>query len=386
MRLAFLLYQYLPHCGMQRDFRRFVEELGQRGHQCRVYCTSWQDELIAGMELRRVPATALGSHRRHQRYFKWVQADLVRDPVDGVIGFTKMPGLDVYFAAEPCYLDKALRERGPLYRRSARFRHFANMELAVFAPTSTTDILLTAEAQGELFEQHYHTPIKRMHLLSPGVAPDRRAPEDAPRQRRAVRASLTLEPQELALLFVGSEFSTKGLDRAITALAHVSEAQPSVKSRLLVVGQDKQRHFKRLARQLGISEKVEFLGGRDDITELMLGADVLVHPALTEAVGTVLLEALVAGLPVVATDVCGYAHHVKAARAGILLPAPFSQEQLDRAVMRNIDGVFRAECRRSALQYARLTDLYSMHRLGADLIENLVGRKRKVVGAGTAIG
>ena len=170
MRLAFLLYQYLPHCGMQRDFRRFVEELGQRGHQCRVYCTSWQDELIAGMELRRVPATALGRHRRHQRYFKWVQADLVRDPVDGVIGFTKMPGLDVYFAAEPCYLDKALRERGPLYRRSARFRHFANMELAVFAPTSTTDILLTAEAQGELFEQHYHTPIKRMHLLSPGVA------------------------------------------------------------------------------------------------------------------------------------------------------------------------------------------------------------------------
>ena len=107
----------------------------------------------------------------------------------------------------------------------------------------------------------------------------------------------------------------------------------------------------------------------------MLGADLLVHPARNEAAGAVLLEALVAGLPVVVTDICGYAQHVKAARAGILLPAPFSQEQLDRVVLRYIDGIFRAECRSSALQYARLNDLYSMHRRGAELIEKLISQK-----------
>jgi UDP-glucose:(heptosyl)LPS alpha-1,3-glucosyltransferase len=82
---------------------------------------------------------------------------------------------------------------------------------------------------------------------------------------------------------------------------------------------------------------------------------------------------------VVVTDVCGYAHHIKAARAGILLPSPFSQEQLDRAVLRYIDGVFRAECRGSALQYARLTDLYSMQRVAADLIETLIRQKCEAV-------
>ena len=89
---------------------------------------------------------------------------------------------------------------------------------------------------------------------------------------------------------------------------------------------------------------------------------------------------MVAGLPVVVTDVCGYAHHVKAARAGFVLPAPFSQEQLDRAVMRNIDGVFRAECRRSALLYDKFTDLYSMHSTGADLIVDLIRQKRERTG------
>ena len=375
MKLAFLLYKYFPYGGMQRDFRRFVEEIQQRGHDCRVYYISWQGEPLAGADLRRVPARAISNHRRDERFLRWVQNDLALDPVDGVIGFNKMPGLDVYYAADPCYLDKALTERGWFYRRGERFKHFAAWERAVFGPDSDTRILLISETEQAKFTRHYHTRPERMHLLPPGVSPDRRAGEDAAQRRKAARQNLGLESQELALLFVGSGFITKGLDRAIQSLAHVREAQPSVKLRLLVVGQDKQWRFKRMAKRLGVTDAVTFLGGRDDVPDLMLGADLLVHPALAEAAGIVLLEAVVAGLPVVVTDVCGYAHHVKAARAGIVLSSPFSQEQLDRAVMRNIDGVFRAECRRSALQYENFTELYAMHSTGADLMVDLIRQK-----------
>jgi len=375
MRLAFLLYKYFPYGGMQRDFRRFVEQVQQRGHQCRVYYISWQGEPLADADLRRVPAAACSNHRRDERFLRWVQADLAADPVDGVIGFNKMPGLDVYYAADPCYLDKALTERGWLYRRGARFRHFADWERAVFGEDSDTRILLISETERIKFEQYYHTRPQRMHMLPPGVAEDQRAPEDAPERRKAMRDSMGIAAQELVLLFVGSGFITKGLDRAITAVANVRAQQPSVGVRLLVVGQDKPGRFRRLARRLGVADAVQFLGGRDDVRELMLGADLLIHPALAEAAGIVLLEAIVAGLPVVVTDVCGYAHHVEAARAGIVLPAPFFQQDLDRAVMRNIDGVFRAECRRSALLYDKWTDLYSMHSLGADLMVEIIRRK-----------
>jgi UDP-glucose:(heptosyl)LPS alpha-1,3-glucosyltransferase len=382
MRLAFLLFEYFPEGQLQREFRRCVAELRQRGHHCRVYCISWRGEALAGVDLRRVPETALTLFRRQQRFHTWVSADLASDQVDGVIGFDTMPGLDIYFAADACYLEKTLRERGSLYRRSARHRHFAAWEQAVFAPASATHILLLCAAQADEIERHYRTPPQRLHLLPPGVAAEQRAPDDAPVRRKGVRERLGLAQQDLALLFVGAEFITQGLDRAITALAHLRTEQPSVKSRLLVVGRDKPRRMQRLARRLGVADGVEFLGDRDDITELMLGADVLLHPARHEVVGSVLLEALAAGLPAVVTDNCGYAFHVKAARAGILLATPFSQEQMDRAVMRCIDGVFRAECRNSALLYARLTDLYSMHRRGADLIESLLRAKGEVIAGG----
>lgn len=377
MRLALVLYKYFPYGGLQRDCLRFALELAQRGHHCRVYCIAWQGERPAGIEVRCIPVKALRNHTRNERFAEQVRADLAAEPVDAVIGFNKMPGLDIYFAADSCFLEKAQRERGRLYRRSARFAHFAAWEAAVFAPASDTQVLLLSQLQRESFSRHYGTPTQRMHLLPPGVAEERRAPADASSRRKEARARLALDPQELALLFVGSGFTTKGLDRAITALAHLRAEQPNLRSRLLVAGQGKSRRFQRLARRLKVAANVEFLGGRDDIADLMLAADLLVHPARDEAGGIVLLEALAAGLPVVATDVCGYAHHVAAARAGIVLPAPFSQDQLDRAVMRYIDGVFRADCRGSALLYARLTDLYSMHSRGAQLIEALTEQRRE---------
>lgn len=372
MRLAFLLYEYFPYGGLQRNFHLLLEELQQRGHLCRVYCISWQGEELAGVDIRRVSASAFTRPRREQRFLQRVHTDLAAHPVDGVIGFNSMPQLDIYFSAGCHNLERSLRQRSRLFRRSAKFRHEADWERAVFGPESDTQVLLTTDSERDKFAQYYHTAPQRLHLLPPGVDSRRRAPDDASERRKAVRATLGLETQVFTLLFVGSNFSEKGLDRAITTLAHLRAEQPSITSRLLVAGIDKPRRFKRLAGRLGVGEGVEFLGGRDDVADLMLGADLLVHPAVSEVPGIVLLEALAAGLPVVATDVCGHAHHVKAARAGILLSSPFSQEQLDRAVMRYIDGVFRAECRSSALLYARLTDLYAMHREGADLVEKLI--------------
>ncbi|PLW70831.1 glycosyltransferase family 4 protein [Pseudohalioglobus lutimaris] len=380
MRLAFLLYKYFPYGGMQRDFRRFVEEIQKLGHICRVYYIEWQGEEIPGVELRRVAVSARTNHLRNERFTEWVQRDLSNDPVDGVVGFNKMPGLDVYYAADSCYLDKAINERGSLYRLGGRFRHFAAYEAAVFGRDSSTDVLLISATEKAKFLHCYKTPESRLHMLPPGISRDRCAGDDAPVRRLAMRQSLAVAEGEHVQLFVGSGFIKKGLDRAIRALAHATQEQPHQPMRLLVVGQDKERRFRRLARKLGVAAQVQFLGGRDDVADLLLGADVLVHPALDEAAGIVLLEALVAGLPVITTDVCGYAHHIAAAKAGMVMRSPFRQADLDAAVMRSLDGVYRSQCRETGLVYARVTDLYSMHSTGAKLIEQLVQRKRGIAG------
>lgn len=375
VRLAFLIYKYFPYGGLQRDCARMLAVLKGRGHHCRVYCTAWQGAELPGVDLRIAPDTRGSNVRRNERFLSWVQADLLAEPVAGVIGFNKTPGLDVYYAGDTCYLDEALRNRGFVYRLGWRFRHFAGWERAVFDAAGDTEILFLNASEKVRFEHHYQTPAARMHLLPPGVEPDRRRPTDASARRAQVRRELGLTYDMHTLLFVGSGFIRKGLDRVIRGLGSLARAHPERPFRLLVAGQDGVGRLALLARRQQVQEQVVFLGGRDDIPDLMLAADVLVHPARSEAAGIVLLEALVAGLPVVVTDVCGYASHIDIAGGGLLLPSPFNQGALDAALAKTLDRGFQEVCRTNGLKYAESKDLYSLHTTAAGLIEQIVRRK-----------
>ena len=368
MQLAFCLYKYFPFGGLQRDFLRIALACQVRGHAIRVYTLEWSGEVPGGFEVVVVPATAFSNARRYERFSGWVQRDLAGRPADRVIGFNKMPGLDVYFAADPCYEEKARTLRNPLYRLSGRYRHFAAYERAVFAAEGKTEILMISQVQQPFFEKHYGTPKQRFHLLPPGIALDRRAPANAAEIRADFRREFALADDDLLLLQVGSGFKTKGLDRSLKALSSLPQALKS-RTRLIVIGQDEPSLFLRQARSLGVAERVAILPGRSDIPRFLLGAELLIHPAYNENTGTVLLEALVAGLPVLATAVCGYAHYIEEARGGRVVPEPFVQDVLDATLAEMLtDGAARADWRANALAFAETADIYSNAERAADLI------------------
>ena len=368
MQLAFALYKYFPFGGLQRDFLRIALACQARGHAIRVYVLEWSGEIPAGFEVVTVPVRALSNVRRYEKFLAWMQQDLRQRPADRVVGFNKMPGLDVYFAADPCYEEKARSLRGPLYRLSGRYRHFAAFERAVFAPESHCRILMISSLQQPFFEKHYATPPERFHLLPPGISPDRRAPANAPEIRAAFRQEFGLGSDELLLLQLGSGFKTKGLDRSLKAVAALPEALRS-RTRLIVIGQDEPAPFQRQAQGLGLAGQVSILPGRSDIPRFLLGADLLIHPAYNENTGTVLLEALVAGLPVLTTAVCGYAHYIEEAEAGCVIAEPFVQECLDTTLANMLsDREARARWQVKALAFADTADIYSNAERAAELI------------------
>ncbi len=376
MRLAFCLYKYFPFGGLQRDFLRIALACQAVGAAVRVYALSWQGEVPAGFELVIVPVRAWSNARRYAKFSAWVARDLAARPVDRVVGFNKMPGLDVYFAADACYEEKARSLRHPLYRFSGRYRHFAAYERAVFAPASSTQILLIAPAQQAVFQQYYATPAARFHVLPPGIARDRRAPANAAEIRAEFRREFGLADDDFLLLQVGSGFKTKGLDRSLLALAHLPAALRE-RTRLIAIGQDEPSGFRRMAAGLGLAERVAILAGRSDIPRFLLGADLLIHPAYNENTGTVLLEALVAGLPVLCTAVCGYAPYVDAAQGGQVLPEPFAQDALDAAlaaIMAN--APLRRSWQQNALAWAETADIYSNAERAAAVIMGAAAGER----------
>ncbi|WP_122490443.1 glycosyltransferase family 4 protein [Pseudomonas viridiflava] len=368
MQLAFVLYKYFPFGGLQRDFMRIALECQKRGHQIRVYTLIWEGDVPSGFEVLVAPVKAFFNHRRNEKLSAWMEADLAKRPVDRLIGFNKMPGLDVYYAADGCFEDKAQSLRSPLYRKWGRYRHFSDYERAVFARDAKTQVLMISEVQQPLFIKHYDTPLSRFHLLPPGISPDRRAPPEAPQIRSGFRQEFGLAENDLLLVQIGSGFKTKGVDRSLKALAALP-AELKKRTRLFVIGQDDPKVFQLQSAALGLGDQVTFMKGRSDIPRFLMGADVLIHPAYNENTGTVLLEALVAGLPVLVSAVCGYAHYIAEADCGLVLDEPFEQAQLNRYLADMLkDDTARSNWGRNGLAFADTADLYSMPQHAADVI------------------
>jgi UDP-glucose:(heptosyl)LPS alpha-1,3-glucosyltransferase len=373
--LAFVLFKYFPYGGQQRDFLRIARECAARGHAVRVYTLAWEGARPADFDIVEVPARALVNHRRYARFAAWVQADLAARPAALVVGFSKVPGLDVYYAADPCFEEKAREQRHPLYRCGGRYRQFARFERAVFAADAATRVLVLTDRQQAAFQRYYGTPAQRFALLPPPVSRERRPPADAALIRAAFRSEHQLGEGELVVLALGSGFATKGLDRSLRALAALPAALLGL-VRLHVVGADNPRRFRRLADQLGLADRVTFFGGRDDVVRFLLGADLLLHPAYSESGGIALLEAMICGLPVLATAVCGFAPYVEAADAGIVLPEPFAQAALDAALARMLDDrAARARWAANGIAVGERPDLYVMAERAADLIESALASR-----------
>jgi UDP-glucose:(heptosyl)LPS alpha-1,3-glucosyltransferase len=329
MKFAFVIFKYFPFGGAQRDMMRIARECVKRGHEVHVYALSWQGPAPEnGIHVHVVKGQGWTNHRRYQDFIHRVQAEITAEHFELVVGFNRMPGLDVYFAADPCFIERVGPKWKLLQRLSGRYRFFAESEHAVFSPASNCEILLLSPREKSIFQHWYGTPDMRFHLMPPYIAMDRYAGIDVKEARGSVRAEFGLRHDDRLLLMVGSGFRTKGLDRAIEGVAALP---PDFKSRtrLLAVGQDNAQPFLALAKRLGLHDQVIISGGRDDIPRLMHAADLLVHPARSELAGHVLIEAMAAGLPVLVSDICGYAFHVAQANAGELVSSPFDQKQFN---------------------------------------------------------
>lgn len=376
MKLAFCLYNYFPFGGLQRDFLRIAKECLRRGHQVDVYTMHWQGDRDPQLPVTEINATGWQNHTRAQNFVAKLQPYLQKQHYDLVVGFNKMPGLDVYYAADTCYQAKARQQHGAWYRLTPRYRHLIEYENAVFAAEAKTKILLIAKSQQSEFQHFYHTPAERFSILPPGIAKDRKAPPNAKEIRNKLRDELHITAQQFLLLMVGSGFKTKGLDRTINALGALP-AHLKNRTQLFIIGQDHPEKFQKQAEKLAVAQQIHFLGGRNDVPNFLLAADLLLHPAYNENTGTVLLEALVAGLPVVTTDVCGYAHYVQEAKAGLVLPSPFDQSSFNQVLADVLSSLPREDWQQNALQFAEQADIYSLPERAANELEKFAVGKFK---------
>jgi glycosyltransferase involved in cell wall biosynthesis len=138
-------------------------------------------------------------------------------------------------------------------------------------------------------------------------------------------------PDEAQLVIVGQITSWKGHDTAIRALRDVRDHHPN--AHLSIVGEVKfaeaatrldnrgyLAELHQLVLDLGLEDAVDFVGERNDIPQIMAGANVVLVPSIEEPFGRTVAEAMAVGTPVVATTVGGPAEVIEDGRTGLLVP------------------------------------------------------------------
>ena len=371
MKLSFLIYSYFPYGGQQRDFLRIANECIQRGYEVDVYVIRWQGDIPAKLNLIKVPVKGRTRVQLYKRYTAWVEKALKDKTYSAVVGFNKMPLLDIYFAADPCFAEKANTQRGFYYKFSSRYRHFRSYEDAVFGQNSSTQAFILSLQQRESFEEHYPGCGDRLHELPPGISLDRKVDQRDQATREKFRTEFGVANDELLLLQVGSGFKVKGVDRSLQAIASLPEHLRS-RTKFMLVGQDKSAGVDRLAKRLGLAEQLSIFPGRDDIPRFFAGADLLIHPAYMESAGYALLEATIAGLPVLTTATCGYSFHIEQAQSGRVCSNPFQQTELNENLAIMLESLRYESWSANGLDYGKQADLFSMPQVAADLIERFV--------------
>jgi len=376
MKLAFVIFTYFPYGGLQRDMVRMASACQELGYEIHVYTLSWQGEVPAGFHVHLLPARGLRNFVRYRDFIRLLQRALDRHPVDAVVGFNRISGLDVYYAADPCFRQEHVENKPYYVRFLARYRFFMRQEEAVFGTASNTLVLMISSLQLQYYEKYYGISDARIRMLPPGISRDRMAPANKDEIRAGFRREFGLTADNILLLSVGSGFDMKGFDRGLMAVAALP-AELRARVRVFVIGQDKQGPVKRLMQRLGIADIVSLFPGRDDIPRFLQGADFLLHPARHENTGTIIVEAIVAGLPVLATATCGYAFHVEQASAGLVVPAPFRQATLNATLQEMLRSGERDTWSNNGIAYGRAEDLYSLHERAAAYIHQRVLKKQK---------
>ena len=253
---------------------------------------------------------------------------------------------DVYRAGEGChqaYLASETRPRA----RGLYHRIVLSLERRVFARTPR--IVAIAEAGRREIASLYGVEPDRLSVVYNGVDLDRFHPKNRARFRGGVRAEAGIPANAFTVLFVGSGFARKGLSTAVEAFGAFSDRG----SRLVVLGKGDAREYQDLALRRGVSERVVWLGARDDPERWYAGADIVVLPSRYEPFGNVHLEALAAGLPVVASSSAGGAEViVEGVNGSVVDPidAPAITAALERYRERSTADLTQA-ARRSAEPY-----------------------------------
>lgn len=198
-------------------------------------------------------------------------------------------------------------------RRNGGFFRLRIMTEQLLLRFGARRVIAVGQRIGEMYRDRLVD--KKVDIVPNPVKP---GPELSQEQRSSLRQEIIGDSERFLILTVGRLKPEKGLQDLLAAFAQVREKHPS--TMLVVVGDGEIiGELKSQAASLGLAEDTRFTGERNDVPELMIASDIFVSSSYREGLSLAMLEAMIAGLPVLATKV-GDTEYLLNEGRGLIVP------------------------------------------------------------------
>jgi glycosyltransferase involved in cell wall biosynthesis len=208
--------------------------------------------------------------------------------------------------------------------------------LALKIACGLADCVLANSAAGRDWLVAQGVKAQKVEVIRNGII----IPEPAAkREESPIRSEFGIPPGAPLCACIGRVVSGKGIDFYLRAARILADQGRDV--RFLMIGavsveKNYRSEMEVLARDLNLEGRVIFTGQRHDVADILREVDIVVHPSLTEGLSNVILEAMAAGLPVVATNTGGNPELVQDGETGFLIPTE-NERDIAGAVARLLD-------------------------------------------------
>jgi phosphatidylinositol alpha-1,6-mannosyltransferase len=199
-------------------------------------------------------------------------------------------------------------------------------------------VIATSEKMRSALRAVYGIPEADIAVIPLGVDTDVFRPN--PAARVAFRLRHQIEPHELVLLHVSTDFERKGLRTIVESLQALG---PEVT--LVVAGLGDELPFRQQARKLGVRNHLIFLGYQEHLADVYASADLFVFPTRLDFFGYPVVEAMASGLPSLTAKDAGVAELIRDGRNGFVLDRPRDSRELSERIRTALASDLRAVAR-----------------------------------------
>jgi UDP-glucose:(heptosyl)LPS alpha-1,3-glucosyltransferase len=336
LRIALIRAKYNPFGGAERFVQTAVEALADEGVSMTVLTRAWPETSVASGDAPAVDYVILNpryvtSIGRDQSFAAAIEQHLSHTHYDLVQSHERIVGCDVFRAGDgvhATWLEHRQRVTSGFKQLGVRLnphhRYLLATERAMFESPKLRAVICNSQMVKADISRHFDIDPAKLRVILSGVDTTVFHPGLRELHRAETRKTLRIPKSAPVALFVGSGFERKGLIGFLMGLAdqsgHSRLTRESVRG--IVVGHDKHMtRFQSFADQLGLSDRVSFVGGVKDVRPFYAAADIFVLPTLYDPLPNACLEAMACGLPVITSTGSGAAELITNGVEGFVVDA-----------------------------------------------------------------